>query len=181
VKSLDIFANVLTMHIKLNRSNMNHCRLHLLVPKAVIRTGSCESDREEDIDNVDNEDNDEDDDDDSIPALASEDLAQNLIVPYLSRQQKKNARNQKKSHMKRDAAVHASKKFSKYSVRFTVKQNYIKNAVPIAINFDSNNFQTTSTGYTGKGGPKHKRIHTLGKMVGEGSKYNFQLEKWDGR
>jgi hypothetical protein len=166
--------------------------LHLLVSEAVMRTGSCQSDGEEDEDEDEGSDDgdhvqkdidDDDDKDDSIPAF--EEPAQNPIVPHLtpppSRRQKKNARNRKKSHIKRDAAVYASKKLSKHSVKLAVKRNYIENAVPIAINFDSNDFQTTSTGYTGKGGPKHKRIHTLGEMVGEGSKYNFQLEKWDGQ
>ena len=125
-------------------------------------------------------DEDDNDNDDLIPAFPSEEPAQNPIVPYptytppLSRLQKKNARNRKKSDMKRDAAVRASNKTSKHSVKLAVhvKCNYIKNAAPIAINFDSNDFQT-STGYTGKRGPKHEQIHTLGKMVGEGSKYNF--------
>ena len=83
--------------------------------------------------------------------------------------------------MKRDAVVRASKKVLKYSVRSAVKRNYIENAAPISINFDSNDLQTTSTGYTGKRGPKDNHIYTLGEMVGEGSKYNFRLEKWDGQ
>lgn len=101
----------------------------------------------------------------------------------LSRRQKRNAKSKKSSHLKRDARLHAAKAAMKYhgQVRKGVKKNHIEEAVPMPTDFDVNDFQATSTGYTGLGGPKHNKVFPLAEMVGENSTYKFRLKKWEGR
>lgn len=106
-----------------------------------------------------------------------------MATEGLSRRQKKNAKSKKSSHLKRDARLDAAKAALKFQgqVRKGVKKNHIAEAVPTPTNFDVNDFQATSTGYAGMGGPKHHEIFLLADMVGKDSTHKFRLKKWEGR
>ena len=69
-----------------------------------------------------------------------------------------------------------------YAVKPAVLNRHVRHATAITTKLDAQRLKCTKNGWTGardKGG--HGRIFTLDEMVGEGSRFKFRLERWDGR
>jgi hypothetical protein len=69
-----------------------------------------------------------------------------------------------------------------YAVKPAVLNRHIRPATAITTKLDAQRLKCTKNGWTGardKGG--HGRIFALDEMVGEGSRFKFRLERWDGR
>ena len=53
---------------------------------------------------------------------------------------------------------------------------------PLCTNIDSSKSSHVSTGFTGlDNGERQKKLYRLEELVGEGSKFDFKLQAWDGR
>jgi hypothetical protein len=72
--------------------------------------------------------------------------------------------------------------YGDYVVKPQVINKYIRPAVAIDVKLDALKLRHTKSAYTG-GWLKSaaRRLYTLDELVGEGSKFKFKLEKWDGR
>ena len=90
-------------------------------------------------------------------------------------------RGHAKHAMQRAEQKHAAP-FGDYMVKPSVLNRYVHPAVAIQSELRTKKLKHTKNAWTGardKGGYKH--MFTLDEMVWEGSIFNFQLERWDGR
>jgi len=96
-----------------------------------------------------------------------------------------NSLRKKRGHAKR-AMQRLERKhgapFGDYVVKPSILNRHVRPASAIQSGLKTKKLKHTKNAWTGardKGG--HKRIFTLDEMVGEGSIFNFRLERWDGR
>jgi hypothetical protein len=97
----------------------------------------------------------------------------------LSRAEKRKARCKEKS--KRNNKKRKTKAQREYREDSKITTKHTRNANATASNYNASNFGIASTGYIGKRAKEQPVAYALGEMVGEDSKFNFELKKWDGR
>ena len=96
-----------------------------------------------------------------------------------------NSLRKKRGHAKRAMQRMEQKRaapFGEYAVKPSVLNRHVRPAAAIQSELKTKKLKHTKNAWTGardKGG--YKRVFTLDEMVGEGSIFNFQLERWDGR
>ena len=94
------------------------------------------------------------------------------------RKAKGKAREKLKAQQRRDAAPYGD-----FAVKPRLVNKHLRRAeMPIRSTFNANDMPHASTAYVGKrdsGGAG--RVFRLEELVGKGSKYEFELRKWDGR
>ena len=68
-------------------------------------------------------------------------------------------------------------------VRPSIRQRHVADSTPIAIpSFSLDAKNVAKTGYVGiRDKKKSKKVYKLGEMIGERSKFNFNLVEWDGK
>ncbi|KAF8815351.1 hypothetical protein BYT27DRAFT_7069982, partial [Phlegmacium glaucopus] len=96
-----------------------------------------------------------------------------------SRAEKRKARCKEKS--KRNNKKRKTKAQHEYREDSKITTKHTRNANATASNYNASNFGIASTGYIGKRAKEQPVAYALGEMVGEDSKFNFELKKWDGR
>ena len=93
---------------------------------------------------------------------------------------KKRAKNHLNRKTKREQARDAT--FANIKARPTLSTKILNSHQPIVCETETSKASRVSTGYTGKNDEAQSRsLFTLEELVGEGSKWGFKLEKWDGR
>jgi hypothetical protein len=123
----------------------------------------------------------------NTPALQPSPSPESLTheVPKYTRGSVENSLRKKRGHAKR-AMQRAEQKrtapFGDYAVKPSVLNRHVRPAAAIQSELSTKKLKHTKNAWTGardKGG--YKRVFTLDEMVGEGSIFNFRLERWDGR
>jgi hypothetical protein len=94
------------------------------------------------------------------------------------RKAKGKARERLKAQQRKDAAPYGN-----FAVKPHLVNKHLRKAeMPIRSTFNANDMPHTSTAYVGKQDSRGAgRVFRLEELVGRGSKYGFELRKWDGR
>ena len=117
------------------------------------------------------------------PSLSPEALTHE--VPKYTHGSVENSLCKKRGHAKRAMQRMEQKRavpFGEYAVKPSVLNRHVRPAAAIQSELKTKKLKHTKNAWTGardKGG--YKRVFTLDEMVGEGSIFNFRLERWDGR
>jgi hypothetical protein len=98
---------------------------------------------------------------------------------------KEDIRRKERGNARRAAARLVAKQaaaYGDYAVKPRVINKHVRPAMAIDVKFDTAKLRHTKSAYTGgqfKGNAK--RVYHLDELVGDGSKFKFRLETWDGR
>jgi len=93
---------------------------------------------------------------------------------------------------KKKAQSHANRKKSRQMAREGAYANikvrpectakFVNSSTPISTESETKNASRVSTGYTGRDdGGCSSKLYTLDELIGEESKFGFQLQKWNGK
>lgn len=78
--------------------------------------------------------------------------------------------------MEKDAAEHGA-----YSIKPALVNKHIRTAKNISTSLNASKLRHTNTAYGGIAGESGGKVHRLEELVGEGSRFKFKLQRWDGR
>lgn len=105
--------------------------------------------------------------------------------PKYARGSKEDIRRKGRANAKRAVARLDEKRaapYGDYVVKPRLVNKHVRPAAAVHVKYDAMKLRHTKSAYTGgrlKGSPK--RIYSLDELVGDGSKFKFRLESWDGR
>jgi hypothetical protein len=69
-----------------------------------------------------------------------------------------------------------------YSIRPATVKKHVAHADPVSTALNASDLPAASTGYTAVLEKTHgKKVYRLEELVGEGSKFGFELRQWDGK
>ena len=98
--------------------------------------------------------------------------------------ERRKAKKKAQSHANRQKARQTAREstYANIKVRPECTTKLINSSTPIFTNSDMKNASRINTGYTGRDGSDHSsKLYTLDELIGEGSKFGFKLQKWDGK
>jgi len=94
------------------------------------------------------------------------------------------AKKKAQSHANRQKARQVAREatYANLKVRPECTAKFVHSSTPVLTDTDTKNASRVSTGYTGRdSGDRSSKLYTLDELIGEGSKFGFKLQKWDGR
>jgi hypothetical protein len=72
--------------------------------------------------------------------------------------------------------------YGDYAVKPRIINKYIRPSVAVNVKFDALKLRHTKSAYTGgRFKAAARRVYRVDELIGEGSKFKFKLERWDGR
>jgi len=101
-----------------------------------------------------------------------------------SQRDRRKARKKSQSHANRSRQRQDARDASSASLKPRIQRrlNTLGASEPLRTEIDSAQSSHINTGFTGLDNrERHKKLYSLEELVGEGSKFGFKLQTWDGR
>ena len=117
------------------------------------------------------------------PEIASQAPSSTPLM-YASGAERRKAKKKGQSHANRQKKRQTAREatYANIKVRPECVANFIDSSTPIYTDSEAKKASRINTGYTGRDdGGRSSKLYTLDELVGEGSKFGFKLQEWDGK